>query len=358
MFMTATAKFQNLKIYGLLLISIMLLGTWLSPAMSSLNSNVTIGSSGMVVTGGNSAYPSFAIIMGFTGSAISGDVLADNLAGVCSTLKSNAVQYAIILMGYWDMKGSTVEVTDGGQNNGSYNNDHPASFWQNVVTQLHSSGIKAIAMLQDGYTYNSAFGEMNIGSTYYSQYEKIIQAVMNLGYDGFCDDMESWVGGSWSVEVAFENALASYLHTGSNFNNGLARLATPTFGSYYWYGENTQGTFSGLDYAIVQYYDQVGTSTGVQWWDIDFGLGYPSQGYAKFTVPCPIILLTTEEGASSPYNTVSGQISWIDNMIQTTAHPQLYSFGFYHYEDLTSADWAAWTPWIETTLPSLGVPPA
>jgi len=152
MSMAATARFQNLKIYGLLLISIMLLGARLSPVMSSLNSNVTIGSSGMVVAGGNGDCPSFAIIMGFTGNAISGDVLASNLAGVCNTLKSNAVQYAIILMGYWDLIGGKVEVTDGGQNNGSYNNDHPASFWQNVVTQLHSSGIKAIAILQDGYT--------------------------------------------------------------------------------------------------------------------------------------------------------------------------------------------------------------
>jgi hypothetical protein len=198
---------------------------------------------------------------------------------------------------------------------------------------------------------------MNVGSTYYSQYEAIIQTIMNLGYGGFTDDMESWVGTSFSAEAAFENALTTYLHTGSNFANGQPRLSMPTFTTYYWGEECLSSTppSSSIDYALIQYY-QIGQSSATMWWQWDFGT---YSGYT-FTVPCPIILLgSTESGLiSGSYGTVASQIPWFDNMIQTYAHTNLCGFGMYHYEDLSSADWAAWTPWIESTLPSMGVPPA
>ena len=312
------------------------------------------GVQSFTTTSSVTTYPTVAIIMGFLttsqNSTMPSDPLSSNLAGTCSWLAYNHIQYCLVMLGYWGMSGGTLSIT--------YSNSHPASFWQSVCSALIAAGVTPIALVQDGYTYNSAYGEVNIGSSYYSQFESYIQTFMNWGFKGYTEDIETWTSGSWVDYGNFINAEITYLHTGSNFANGQPRLAMPTFGSNWWYNVMVNGVpISGADYIIVQYF-QIGQSNAVEWWDLDFGLGYSSAGGASFSVPSPIILDgSTESGLATGYTTVASQIPWFDNMIQTYAHPKLYSFGFYQYEDLTSADWAAWRPWITSTLPSLGIPP-
>jgi hypothetical protein len=351
--MTVTAKLRNPKIYGLLLTSIMLIGISLSPVLSSLAVSVTIGSSGTIVSPSHT-YPSFVYFADYGGSF--GEVLINNLTGVCNTLKAHAVKYAVALVSYWDWEGGAPVLQGDSPNSGyPYCNKITVAQWTSIINQLHNSGILVIASMTDFYTYGSGT-EMNLASTYYPQYESAITTVMNLGFDGYCDDIETWVGGVRADHYNFLNNMTVFLHTGSNFANGQPRLSCPTLGDF---DACFEDQYVIADYVLVQYYNYFGTQT---WWSNPLGYGVGS-GYPTYVPKSPIIMLTMvgSKAASlgaSGLPSMSTQISDFNSYITSYGHQMLYGFGVFMYEYMSSGDWTPWDPWIATTLPSMGVPPA
>jgi hypothetical protein len=447
MFTTKIAKLKDPRLYGLLLMSIMLLGILLPSVLSSSVSNVTIGSSGRIVfsnsacppqyssitaspqiagsqcqfsitvsdnvglskyrfafgngttgnpingtwtsfvsnpqtisitkklnttigavikycwyfndTSGNvnstatlsfttttaSIIPSFAYITDYTGY---NEPFILNTTGVCNTLKAADVKYIIVLIAYWDWEGGgPVFVASAGSP--GYQNGITAAQYQTAVATCHNNGIYVIASATDLYTYGSGT-EMNLGSTYWSAYESAITTVMNLGFDGWCDDIETYVGQSTAqpnLKVQFNNALTTYLHNGTNFANGQPRLNCPAGESDYYNCFEDQ--YFQADYVICDYYNFFGTN---EWWTGPLGLG---GGPPTYVPKSPIIMLTEIGQGGAP--TVSTQISDFDSYITNLGHQMLYGFGIFVYETMPSGSWSQWSTWITTTLPSLGVPP-
>jgi hypothetical protein len=317
------------------------------------------------------SYPSFVLINDFSGE----DILATNLAGVINTLSSSGVTYVIPLCGYWNFINGTAYINGGGLTNTAAQYFHSALFYQNMITQMHNSGLKVLCWISDGATYSSAFGQCNISLTYLPTYEANIKTLMNLGFDGFADDIESWVGWrSFTQHSTFENSLALYLHNGSNFANGQPRISTPFVGTY---ADIVEGHYLKVDYNMVMFYNNQNDSATTDLWypEVvgDYNGSY-GQGYGPniYTPLSPVILTLMVPnglyGFAWTGESILTEIPFYTHLLIVYPHTMLYGYALWCYEDMSytpsgvnnpnaTAYWNAFNTWITTTLPSYNVPP-
>jgi hypothetical protein len=386
-------NFSNLRSRKWLLASVIALCVVLvlSPVLAVLFDKVVMSLTGTIIVPPTSdATATFVFINDYGGF----DVLADNLDEVISSMTSGSVTHAVLALGYWDFKNGQVTV-----NAGYDENNHPitgyghdASFYTNVINQMHAAGLEVIAWMMDGACYDDRYGQCNLNPQYLPQYLPYVKEMMDMGFDGFCDDIEYWVwtdNGYWTQWAAWENALTEYLHDGTNFNDGKPRTSAPACGIYNDIADGEAGDCVGelltADYNLIMFYvnEMTDPSVGSLWYPEVLGqytadppvappdeTAYPANPFTPLTPV--IIVLMIPNGCYSEINgyTVLDQLDFYTDLVPQWEVGELAGFGIWVWENMNylpysdpirpnpnaDAYWSAWNTFVTTTLPSYGVP--
>lgn len=270
--------------------------------------------------------------------AMNQNILSANLPKVIRDLSYANCQFAIIFVGYWNSTDSTHPTISW---------IHDAAFYQNVINQLHAIGVKAIAWVEDdgwGVTTQMDIRPANRQNIY----PAIIEA-MNMGFDGYFDDIENPVG-THQDQIDWWNSLTSVLHT-------IGKLNMPAVG-YDWQQNTNQYLY--VDYIVTLFYSNRSTfedPQGEYYWQENFGEYSPPYAPHDDTPPAsPVILCIMN--SNSNQNPLSWQLSEAVRYLQLYGHPNLYGFGvwLYEYMGTNANDWTIWDEWVKT-LAQYGVPP-
>lgn len=266
------------------------------------------------------------------------NILSKNLSGLVSDLSNNYVEFAIVFVGYWN-------ATTPSKPTISY--QHNAAFYQNVISAFHAKGIKVIAWAENG-----GGGTMNLTAGNVQNAYNATIACMNIGFDGYNDDIESNWNQDW---INYLNSLTTVLHNETNFTDGKSRLNMPDVPYDY------QQIFNPslyVDYIVSMFYSGTSTlenSQAAAYWQEDFG------EYQKTndTPPAsPMIMgLMNHYGNKYP---LTWQLGQVDKYLLDYGHPQLAGFciWLYEYMGTNANDWNQWNYWIArvgTNTPSLYV---
>jgi len=255
-----------------------------------------------------------------------------NMPKVISDLSRANCKFAIIFVGYYNATDPT----------------HPtvawvrsAAFYQNVISQLHAIGVKAIAWIEDG-----GGGTMDIRPANWQNIYSVILEAMNMGFDGYFDDIEGWVDKTSGVDqkqIDWLNSLTPVLHN-------IGKLNMPAVGYDWLQGINNKLY---VDYICTMFYSNRSTfedPQGPYYWQENFG---EYQGNNKPpTSPVIVFIFNAVYNA----NPLSWQLNEATKYLGLYGHPNLYGFGIWLYEYMTDADWVVWNEWVKT-LPQYGVPP-
>jgi hypothetical protein len=267
-----------------------------------------------------------------------------------SDLSAANCKYAVVFIGYWDATNPAspqIYPTSGVQS-GPQNYVRNPAFYQELITQLHNINIQVLCWLEDG------IGEMDISplNTQQNIVPKILDAV-NIGFDGFADDMESWQGMTGNM-TADLNTKIVYLESITDALHAIGKIHCP-FTAHDW-TQYLNPRLNNVDYNLQMFY---GAHTVLQdsrvsaFWQEEFGqLG-------RDTPPAsPVIIgLMIHNGNNPPYDTMAGQIEKLNQLIKDYPHPQLHGFFIWLYEYMNDDDWAAWNGWVPT-LSDKGIPPS
>ncbi len=259
-------------------------------------------------------------------------------------------KYVVVFIGYWDATDPTNPLIypKSGAQSGAQNYVRTPEFYQELITQLHNINIQVLCWLEDG------IGEMDISpsNTQHKIIPKILEAV-NIGFDGFADDVENWQGKTGNTQTDLDTQIV-YLEPITDALHAIGKIHCPFTGQDWTQYLNPR--LDNVDYNLQMFY---GAHTVLQdsqvdlFWQDEFGqLG-------RDTPPAsPVIIgLMIYSGNAAPYNTMSGQIQKLNQLLEDYPHPQLYGFFIWIYEYMDEEDWAAWDSWVNT-LPDKGIPPS
>ena len=266
-----------------------------------------------------------------------------------SDLSAANCKYVVVFIGYWDATDPTnpLILPTIGYPSGPQNYVRTPAFYQELITQLHDINIQVLCWLEDG------IGEMDISPSNTQQkiIPKILDAV-NIGFDGFADDLENWLGKTGNIQTDLDTQIV-YLEAITDALHAIGKLHCP-FTAMDW-TQYLNPRLDNVDYNLQMFY---GSRTVLQdsqvdlFWQEEFGQ------LNRDTPPAsPVIIgLMIHSGNNPPYDTMSGQLAKIDQLLADYPHPQLYGFFIWIYEYMNDEDWTSWNSWVNT-LPDKGIIP-
>jgi hypothetical protein len=260
-------------------------------------------------------------------------ILTRNLTKVVNDLAHDNIQFAMIFVGYWDATDPTHPTVPW---------FHDVAFYQNVIDQLHAVGVKAIAWIEN------SVGTMDISATNRQNVLPLIKQAMDMGFDGYNDDIESWVGQTSDTvannlqQVDWLNYLTPWLHNGTNFVDGKPRLNMPDVG-FDW--TQSMNQYLDVDYIVSMFYSNVSTLESAQapfFWQEEFG---EYEGHNTPPASPVIIGLMNYYGNQHP---LAWQLNEVTKYLSLYGHPQLVGFSIWLYEYMGTNpdDWMQWKYWI------------
>lgn len=265
------------------------------------------------------------------------------------------IQYVVVFVGFWDATNPSAP-TIWHYSPSALVHDwvRTPAYYQEFIAQCHVLGIKVLCWIED-----SSVGTMDISPANYDNIWVKIKEAIDMGFDGFADDIENWVGKDNSgtgegttannvTQNAFLNDLTQRLHS----------LPTPKihapFTAFDW--TQSQNEYLNVDFIQSMFYTNKTTLADPQcdyFWQEQFG------EYSGHTIPpaSPLIVgLFFHVNNPPEYDTMTEQIVKLDQLIANYGHPKMYGFFIWYYETMTSQDIVAWNNWIGT-MPSKGIPP-
>jgi hypothetical protein len=195
-----------------------------------------------------------------------------------------------------------------------------------AIAAFHAANIKVFAWVENEATINLT------SSIIVQKIYKTVISLMGLGFDGYNDDIEDWIG-STQTDLNYLNNETAALHN-------IGKLMTADVG-YDW----TQSVNNHLyiDHIASMFYSsrsKCEDPQGAAYWQEDFGEYGGS--YGSPTSPM-IIGIINYYGNTYP---LTWQLNWIDNALATYSHPSLVGFCIWLYEYISQSDWQQWDYWI------------
>lgn len=291
-----------------------------------------------------STYSANAVWFGENGTgwpSPNGHILSTNLTKCVNDLANNDIEYAIVFVGYWN-------ATIPSKPNVVYYNAAKAAwvdalanyqaFYTSVINGFHGKGIRVIGWVEDGEG-----GAMDLTTGNRQNIDNVIATYMNLGFDGYNDDVEGWTG-SHQIYIDYLNNLTTFSHTGANFADGKPRLNMPDVG---FDSQQNTNQYLNVDYIVSMFYSNVSALENQQaaaYWQEDFG---EYHGNNNATPPAsPMIMgLMNDYGNKYP---LTWQLGQVDKYLLAFGHPQLAGFclWLYEYMGANPNDWSQWNYWI------------
>lgn len=246
-------------------------------------------------------------------------VLIWHLADVVEDLRDSNITY--VFVGYWNHSGNTISYTM---------SDYQI---RAVIRALHSIDCAVLAWAET-YHDNAVDVTPENRQNLYAE----ITRCMNKGFDGYHDDVESYVG--------THQDYIDYLNNATVVLHDLGKLMTAAVG-YDW--QQNTNPYLHMDYIVTMFYSDRSKCEDPQgrwYWQENFG-----QYMGNNNPPAsPLILgIMNYHGNEHP---LSWQLNWIDNQLASgDGHPQLVGFSIWLYEYMSDSDWEAWKQWIKTPHP-------
>jgi len=317
----------------LLLALIVLLGTSAYTVKSLLQSSTTISISGVISAPSGPRYTSNAVWIqddSWTGFA-SPYCLTNDLEGVVTTLSQNNIDMAFVFVGFWIAYDPTDPYID---------YQHDASFYANVIDAFHAENIQVLAWAE------SYYGTMDLRA-YNRQviYDRIVEC-MNIGFDGYNDDVEDWTG-TLQDYIDYLNGATTVLHN-------LGKLMTADV-AFDW--QINVNPYLYMDYIVTMFYSDWSMfedPDGPYYFQENFGHSPEEIGGDGSTLPpaSPVILGIMNCYVRLNDYPISYQLSQCSNYLAMYEHPQLSGFCIWLYEYMGSYgqtdDWAQWNSWINS----------
>lgn len=258
--------------------------------------------------------------------AMNKDILTRNLTRVVNDLANNHIKFAFVFVGYWSAP-ATIDY------------QHDAAYYRTIIDAFHSVGIKAIAWAE---SYNA---KMDItAANRQNIYDAIIEC-MNIGFDGYNDDIESVADFvTHQDKIDYWNGLTPLLHA-----MNPPRLNMPDVG-YDW--QQNTNMYLNVDYIVTMFYSSRSTFEDPQapyYWQENFGM---YQG--KNSPPASPLILGIMNYYGNRYP-LAWQLAKASEYIKTYGAPQLagFSFWLYEYMGTNPDDWEQWNYWITHDNPTL-----
>ena len=271
-----------------------------------------------------------------------------------SDLSTANCKYVVVFIGYWDATDPVnplVFPTLGGPS-GPQNYVRTPAFYQELITQLHQISIQVFCWIEDGV------GLMDISPANRPNIFPAILEAVNIGFDGFTDDIENWVGHSDGSTAALRradyDAQIDYLNNLTTFLHDNGKLHAPAVGCDW---EQHINQCLHVDFILSMFYSDRTTLADSQcdaFWQEN--LGTYAGNNASSASPLIVGLLIHETSNPEPYKTMAGILAKVDSLLATYSHPMLYGFFIWIYEYMDDDDWASWNSWVNT-LPDKGIPP-
>ena len=256
----------------------------------------------------------------------------NNYQEVVDRCKNGNTEFAIIFVGYINSLNPTSPRIE------YY---RTADFYKTVINAFHVAGIKVIAWAEDGY---SNLGLCNISPANWQNLYTMILGAVNIGFDGYLDDIENWTGphgqntpdnaSSYLDHIAWLNSLTPVLHN-------IGKLNMPVAGFDWQQHENNQLY---VDYICSMFYSSVSTledPQGDYYWQENFG-----EWDGHNTPPASPMIVLLMNGYMNA-NPLSWQLAQVSRLLDTYPSPNLAGLGVWIYEYMwnTASDWDAWNYW-------------
>ena len=273
-FIITSPRWRNAKFYCWSLVPIMLAGLLFSAALSSLQSTITIPSSGTISVSPGLHYPVNAVwIMNAAWSGFPTNkqyVLTNHLAQVVSDLSNNHINMAFIFVGYWTPSATlTLTLTD--------------AQITTIVNAFHAAGIQVLAWAE---SYPSA---MDVSASNRNNLYSVITNLMNKGFDGYHDDIEDFTT-TLQDWIDYENGCATLVH-------GMGKLMTAAV-AFDW--QQNVNRYLHMDYIVSMFYGAHSTfedSQAAGYWQEDFGEYGPGRHCSDY---CSIGVFAYDTGYHRP----------------------------------------------------------
>ena len=264
-------------------------------------------------------YPANAVWIANGGwVSMNGFILLTNLSKVVNDLKNNYIQYAFVFTGSWNANTNNISyaMTD--------------ALLTSTINALHAVNVKVIAWVEDG-----GGGTMDIRAANRQNLISSVLACMTKGFDGYNDDIESWVGGSQQDQIDWVNSLTAPLHA-------VGKLNMPDIG-FDW--QQNVNEYLYVDYIVSMFYSSRSTLEDAQapyFWQEEFG---EFQGHTAHAASPIILGIMNFPGNTYP---LSWQLAQVSTYISQYGAPQLagFSFWLYEYMGTNPDDWVQWNLWI------------
>jgi hypothetical protein len=250
------------------------------------------------------------------------NILTWHLDDVVADLRDSNITYVFVFVGYWNSSDSTIGYT------------MTDSQITTVINAFHSINCTVLAWAEDN-------GAIDVTPENRSKLYTEITNCMKKGFDGYNDDIESYVG-------THQNWI-DYLNNATVVLHNLGKLMTADVG-FDW--QQNTNPYLHMDYIITMFYSDRSACEdpkGRWFWQENFG-----QYRGNNNPPAsPIILgVMNYYGNAHP---LTWQLNWIDNQLSSgDGHPQLVGFCIWLYEYMSDSDWRTWKHWITGPHP----PPA
>jgi hypothetical protein len=252
--------------------------------------------------------------------------LTNDLQGVVNRLGQNNINYAFVFVGYWD---ATIPT------NPTVGYQHSAAFYANVIDAFHEANIKVLAWIESyiGMMDLRAYNRQNI-------YDAIVEC-MNIGFDGYNDDVEDWTGTNQDY-IDYLNGATTVLHN-------LGKLMTADV-AFDW--EQNTNPYLHMDFIVTMFYSDYSMFEDPQ------GADYFQENFGQYegnnNPPASPVILGIMNCLRPECNTfsISYQLTQCSNYLATYNHPQLVGFCIWLYEYMGSYgqtdDWSQWNSWINS----------
>jgi len=158
------------------------------------------------------------------------------------------------------------------------------------------------------------------------------QLMSSAPFDGVNDDLEDFKGTNQNL-IDFWQAEASLV-------KGLGKIATVDLGVDWPYTiEEVYPYLTNFDYLMPMFYGKIQDTYALSYWDRILS-----------NSPVPIIMGLDVDPSDMNNFSMSQQLSWIDQALNNTSHPNLAGFAIWSYDfwgtsEETSNDFAAWSNW-------------
>ena len=161
---------------------------------------------------------------------------------------------------------------------------------------------------------------------------EVQQLISSAPFDGINDDLEDFKGKTQN--------LIDYWQAEASLIKGLDKIATVDLGVDWPYTiEEVYPYLTNFDYLMPMFYGKIQDTYSLSYWDRILS-----------NSPVPVIMGLDVDPSDMNNFSMSQQLSWIDQALNSSSHPNLAGFAIWSYDfwgtsEGTSNDFAAWSNW-------------